>query len=344
MLQALVLSQDGQELQNTKDEKEHAVCITCTFTGVDAQCAVASRCTRWYHARCQPYSVNNTCAHCAPPILETPQLVQPLTPHELALFSNHTDILYTSTDGSVKGGQTADASSTWGICIRISDVASVARSVKIAITPGEESSYRVKLEALIQINLLLPPQYRARHACDNEAAVKAHTSIRYQGQKSARKWARVDYRTTLDILHQAMTARGGDGLQVVHTHSHLEHTPTTDKDLRIRRDTLALADEAANVAHTQPPTTTDRSRRETFTIHNKYGPLEKNPGTSAKHTLHERCRTQLRALKMEGAIRSNGKTHRRRNHHRLTIHTPRLSHCLPHKALPEQITNATGTA
>ena len=122
---------------------------------------------------------------------------------------------------------------------------------------GEESFYRVELEALIQIYLLLPPQYRARHACDNEAAVKAHTSIRYHARKSARKWARVDYRTTLDSLHQAITARGGEGLlQVVHTHSHLENI-------------LALADEAANIAHTLQPTRTGTSHREKFTVHNR---------------------------------------------------------------------------
>ena len=38
-----------------------------------------------------------------------------------------------------------------------------------------------------------------------------------------------------------------------YTHSHLEHTETQDNDLRVRRDTLALADEAANTAHTQHP-------------------------------------------------------------------------------------------
>jgi hypothetical protein len=87
-----------------------------------------------------------------------------------------------------------------------------------------------------------------------------------------------------------------------YTHSHLEHTETQDNDLRVRRDTLALADEAANTAHTQHPTPTDRSRRETFTIHNKHGPLKKTPGASTLHTLHERCRTQLSALRMEGAM------------------------------------------
>jgi hypothetical protein len=39
-----------------------------------------------------------------------------------------------------------------------------------------------------------------------------------------------------------------------------------------------------------------------FTIHNKHGPLEKKPGASTLHTLHERCRTQLRTLRMEGAM------------------------------------------
>jgi hypothetical protein len=99
-----------------------------------------------------------------------------------------------------------------------------------------------------------------------------------------------------------MMARGGDGLQVVHTHSHLENTTTLDTDLRTRRDTLALADEAADIAHTLQPTGTDHSHRQAFTILNKHGALEENPWASTLQTLHERCRTQLRALKMEGAM------------------------------------------
>ena len=178
MLQALLRSQVGKQLLNTNDENEHAVCSTCTFTGADTRCTVASRCTGWYHARCQPQA-HGTCAHCGPPILEQPLHVHPLDPHELELLRTHAGTLYTSTDGSVRGAQTEDASSTWGVCIRLSDAVSIQRSGKIAITQGEESSYRVELEALIQMYHLLPAQYRARHACDNEAAVKAHTSIRY---------------------------------------------------------------------------------------------------------------------------------------------------------------------
>jgi hypothetical protein len=60
------------------------------------------------------------------------------------------------------------------------------------------------------------------HACDNEAAVKAHKSIHYHARKPARKWAKTEYRTTPDRLHQAMQSRNGDVIDVVHTHSHLE--------------------------------------------------------------------------------------------------------------------------
>jgi hypothetical protein len=104
----------------------------------------------------------------------------------------------------------------------------------------------------------------------------------------------VDYRTTLDRLHQAMIGRGGDGLQVVHTHSHLEHTPTLDTDFRTRRDILALADEAANIAHTQQPTRTDYSHRETFTVH--------NPNTDLWRKIQGHQHYTLRALKMEGEM------------------------------------------
>ena len=159
----------------------------------------------------------------------------------------------------------------------------------------------MEVEGLTQIYHLLPPHIITRHACDNEAAVRAHKTIFYHAQKSTRKWARTDYRTALDRLHQAIQNRGSR-IQVVHTHSHLEDTPTDDVDLQTRRNTLAAADTQADLAHTLPAMRLDASPREMFRVHNAYGPLEKNVGAATVSTLHLRCTNQLQKLKMEGRM------------------------------------------
>ena len=206
-----------------------------------------------------------------------------------------------------KDSQTDNASSTWGICIRVSDTVRITRRGKISITKGEESSYRVEVEGLTQIYRLLPPHIITRHACDNEAAVRAHKTIFNHAQKSTRKWARTDYRTALDRLHQAIQNRGSR-IQVVHTHSHLEDTPTDDVDLQTRRNTLAAADTQADLAHTLPAMRLDASPREMFRVHNAYGPLEKNVGAATVSTLHLRCTNQLQKLKMEGRMTTHTST------------------------------------
>ena len=115
--------------------------------------------------------------------------------------------------------------------IRVSPTTTISRSGKIRLSLGEDSSYRVELEGLVQLYTILPADISTRHACDNEAAVKAHKSTRYHARKSARKWAKTEYRTTFDRLHQAMKTRNGDIIDVIHTQSHLEHTTTQDADL-----------------------------------------------------------------------------------------------------------------
>ena len=214
--------------------------------------------------------------------------------------------IYSSTDGSVKGIHKTDVSSTWGLCIRVQaqdgTITRITRHGKILITAGEESSYRVEVEGLIQIYTLLPATFHTTHACDNEAAVDAHDTIDYHARKGARKWATTDYRTALDRLLQAINRRGGTKLDVVHTHSHLEHQHTDDTALRIRRDTLAEADTQADSGHTLPGTLCTPSLRELFTVHSHRGPLEKNVGAATLTHMVQQKKTQLASLPMEGAL------------------------------------------
>ena len=67
----------------------------------------------------------------------------------------------------------------------------IKRRGKVLITAGEESSYRVEVEGLIQLYTLLPAHIHTRHACDNEAAVKAHLTSRAHAGLGARLWAAV---------------------------------------------------------------------------------------------------------------------------------------------------------
>jgi hypothetical protein len=240
---------------------------------------------------------------CSPPEDTTPDVATlPLTNAELHMLSTAPGIIYTSTDGSVKKAQTPEASSTWALSIRVSPTTTISRRGKIRLSPGEDSSYRVELEGLVQLYTILPADTSTRHACDNEAAVKAHKSIHYHARKSARKWAKTEYRTTLDRLHQAMQNRDGDTIDVIHTHSHLEHTPTQDADLHTRRQILAEADHQADLAHNLRPNTCPTSNRERYTFHSAHGPLEKNIGPSTLTTVQDAKRLALSSLKMEGAL------------------------------------------
>jgi hypothetical protein len=107
----------------------------------------------------------------------------------------------------------------------------------------------VEIEGLIQLYKLLPAHINTRHACDNEAAVKAHHTSESQAKLGARRWAAVEYRATLDRLHQAISSPGGRPIQVIHTHSHLENVTTSDPDLHQRRQLLAITDFQADRAH-----------------------------------------------------------------------------------------------
>jgi hypothetical protein len=198
-------------------------------------------------------------------------------------------MIYSSTDGSVKGVATDDTSSTWGLCIRVIRASGTAilikRRGKVLITAGDESSYRVEVEGLIQLYTLLPAHINTRHACDNEAAVKAHLTSRVHAGLGARRWAAIEYRVTLGRLHQAISSRDGRPIKVIHTHSHLEDVSTPDTDLHIRRQLLAIADFQADKAHTMPTVQCDPSVRELFTVHGPHGPLEKNVGHGTLKTL-----------------------------------------------------------
>ena len=99
-----------------------------------------------------------------------------------------------------------------------------------------------------------------------------------------------------------MQSRNGNTIAMVHTHSHLEHIPTPDVDLKKCRQILAEADHQADLAHTLKPPTCPNSAREMYTFHSAHGPLEKNIGPSTITTLQQAKRLALSSLAMEGAM------------------------------------------
>ena len=303
------------EVHMDTDTKPHAVCPTCQYTDTDTKCALQLRCGGWYHQRCNPTPRSTVCTACLPSDA-TAQLnsIAPLSPVELAHLNDAKGLIYSSTDGSVKGVATHNTSSTWGLCIRVIRASGKAihikRRGKVLITAGEESSYRVEVEGLIQLYTLMPAHIHTRHACDNEAAVKAHLTSRAHAGLGARRWAAVEYRVTLDRLHQAISSRNGRPITVVHTHSHLENVSTPDTDLHTRRQLLAIADFQADKAHTLPAVQCGTSMRELFTVHGPHGPLEKNVGHGTLKTLTARRTNALENLPMEGALlRANPDRH-----------------------------------
>ena len=132
-------------------------------------------------------------------------ITAPLTTTELNHLNNARGLIYTSTDGSVKGIATTNTSFTWGLVIRAvtqgGKAIIIKRRGRVLITAGGESFYRVELKGLIQLYKLLPAHINTRHACDNEAAMKAYNTSKYHANLGARRWAAVEYRATLDRLH-----------------------------------------------------------------------------------------------------------------------------------------------
>ena len=235
-----------------------------------------------------------------------------LTTNELNTINNAVGTIYSSTDGFVKGVAEKKTSSTWGLCLRVvlpsGQTKLIKRRGNVQIAAREESSYRVEVEGLIQLYTLLSTHVHTRHACDNEAAVKAHYTTQHHAALGARRWAAVDFRVTLDRLNTAITGRGGEPIDVIHTHSHLENVPTPDPDVHQRRQTLAIADFQANKAHTmrsQSSATVVPPERYSPLVYGPHGPLEKNVGQGAltshtndttnahpRTTPHGRCHSQ----------------------------------------------------
>jgi hypothetical protein len=195
--------------------------------------------------------------------------------------------------------QPGDCASAW--CVHPVKPYSSRDTVKCKLRQGR-NSYRVEVEGLIQLYSLLPAHIHTRHACDNEAAVKAHLTSRSHTELDTRRWAAVEYRVTLDSLHQAISFRDGRPIQVIHTHSHMEGASTPDTDLHIRRLILAIADFQADKAHTLPTVQCEPSARELFTVHGPHGPLEKSVGYGTLKTLTTRRTLALDQLPMEGAL------------------------------------------
>jgi hypothetical protein len=186
----------------------------------------------------------------------------------------------------------------------------IKRRGKVQVAAGEKSSYRVEVEGLIQLYTLLPTHIHTRHACDNEAAVKAHYTTQHH--------AALDYRVTLDRLNTAITDRGGEPIDVIHTHSHLENVPTLDLDVHQRRQILAIADFQADRAHIMQPTQCNRSYREIFRSRAACAP-QKECGTRDIDHTNDPTNARLRTAP-HGRRHSHG--------HTMTGHKPHNTlHC-----------------
>jgi hypothetical protein len=148
--------------------------------------------TMHYPHRVREMVDTHSCGMCSPPDYTTPdETIIPLNNQELHLLCTAPGRIYTSTDGSVKQAQTLEASSTWTLSIRISPTMTISRRGKINLSHGEESSYRVELEGLVELYIIFPADITTRNVCDNERRrsrhTKTYTTMRENRPKNGRK-------------------------------------------------------------------------------------------------------------------------------------------------------------
>jgi hypothetical protein len=173
--------------------------------------------------------------------------------------------IYSASDGSVLRAGKPDSSSFFGISIDPHHI-NITRNGKISIRKGEESSLRVELEALIHIYKILPAHIDTQHMADNLTAIEIHETLAASGLPSQRQLMKMTYHSTIVRLHNAMQVRG-KFLNVQHTLSHLEHIPTYDADLYVRRRALAKADKQADLGHEALHSISDKSGIEAFALY-----------------------------------------------------------------------------
>ena len=156
----------------------------------------------------------------------------------------------------------------------------------------------MELEGLIAAYSLIPLGFSPTHAVDNEEAVAIHRRLAKEGYIRT-KYIHKAYRSSIRRLSRAMLLRG-EHLKVIHTLSHLEHQKSPDQDLNKRRETLAMADRAADLGH--------RLQADPYPFIQDHYALKTQDQYTEKpviQLLKQQCfklwEDKLSALKMEGA-------------------------------------------
>jgi hypothetical protein len=291
-------------------------CHTCGVGGKLRHCDLSTTCSGWFHRQCLgaepgldilPWSCKG-CKNSVEHMKNHSMDPQPLDAQtELPrLYSG----LYSAGDGSVRPKSYGkEASSTWGLVLLSPPGKAIMRSGHIEMIPGEESSLRAELEALIVLYQLLPPNVSARHSCDNQTAIDLHNNIEYITDMKSRKLLRIPYFSTLLRLDMAITSRGGGKIQIQHVLSHLEDSDCDDVDLKNRRYALCLADKAANEAHNLPIAPHDPSGDAPFSILHPNGlPFQKRASPWLRSRYAKKRAGLLFKLKSQGEILHSANT------------------------------------
>ena len=276
------------------------VCHICDLPEADISCRSTS-CTHAVHLGCTDKQ-DWKCEECQPELTTVKQLHPS---HRMKLERRAlTHTIYSASDGSVKYAGTERASSTFGIVIDHNHT-NVRRCGKIEIRKGEESSLRVELEALIHAYNLIPQNVPTIHAADNETAIAIHNELAASGLPPQRALVLLPYHSTIVRLHKAMQRRSRF-LTVIHTLSHLEHESTDDKDLYLRRQSLARADTQAEEGHHVSAFIIDPSGVEDFALRINGVIVEKKASSPFAQIQSKKRMEQLYFRALEGANHRTG--------------------------------------
>ena len=236
-----------------------STCHLCSYPDTDTKCNTPT-CENRTHKRCLSNTSSWSCGDCTQPTLPS------LTSDQASLLFERslTHPIYSASDGSVRGANTNNPSSTFGVCIDPLNL-NFTSGGKFSIRQGEECSLRAELEALIHAYHLIPTGIDVIHAVDNMTAIDIHNTLCTTGLSSRRSLINKHYHSTITRLHTAMAKRGSP-LTITHTLSHLEHVVSNSPSLNGRRSALARADKAADTYHASLPIRPDPSGTEPFPL------------------------------------------------------------------------------
>ena len=212
------------------EDDDDDLCEICKEGGQVVICNTAVSCSGVYHRACTNKGSNLpddwVCDKCT--TTSAKHIFAPLSEQEHLNLKRASAAgqIYTAGDGSVKNNGTPHASSTCGISVIGRDFRYL-QGQAIKIRHGDESSYRMELEALIASYTTLPPWLDSIHATDNEVTIDIHNKLKLFPFTSSRCWLSNPYSSTIKRLMEAMQARGKH-ITIVHTLSHLEHTKHDD--------------------------------------------------------------------------------------------------------------------